>query len=79
MRARACTSGASACRAKAPVCSSSHGLFSTTASGAWLLQSDAKSFDLLPHGEIARTDPFLVLPPLEDAGITWGWGVKRPE
>jgi murein DD-endopeptidase MepM/ murein hydrolase activator NlpD len=30
----------------------------------------------LPPLEIARIDPLLVLPPLEDAGITWGWGAR---
>lgn len=28
----------------------------------------------LPPLEIARIDPLLVLPPLSQAGITWGWG-----
>jgi murein DD-endopeptidase MepM/ murein hydrolase activator NlpD len=60
-------------------CHLHYGLFSPTASGAWLLEPDAKSVDLLPHGEIARTDPFLVLPPIEEANLTWGWGVKRTE
>jgi murein DD-endopeptidase MepM/ murein hydrolase activator NlpD len=30
---------------------------------------------LLPPREIARINPFLVLPPPEAARITWGWGV----
>ena len=30
----------------------------------------------LPSLEIARIDPLSVLPPLADAGITWGWGAR---
>ena len=50
-------------------------LFSPDEPASWLLEPDTKSIQFLPHGEIARIDPFLVLPPLADAGITWGWGV----
>jgi murein DD-endopeptidase MepM/ murein hydrolase activator NlpD len=60
-------------------CHLHYSLFSPTGTGAWLLAPDAKSIDLLPHGEIARIDPFLVMPPIEDAGLTWGWGVKRSD
>lgn len=33
----------------------------------------------LPGTAVARIDPFLVLPPLEEAGITWGWGAGAPD
>jgi murein DD-endopeptidase MepM/ murein hydrolase activator NlpD len=30
----------------------------------------------LPPAQIARIDPLLVLPPMSEAGITWGWGAR---
>jgi murein DD-endopeptidase MepM/ murein hydrolase activator NlpD len=33
----------------------------------------------LPPREIARIDPLLVLPPVEEARITWGWGTTPEE
>jgi murein DD-endopeptidase MepM/ murein hydrolase activator NlpD len=33
----------------------------------------------LPATEIARIDPFAVMPLVADAGITWGWGAGEPE
>lgn len=51
-------------------------LFSPSETETWLLAPDARSFEFLPNGEIARIDPLLVMPPLEAAGITWGWGVS---
>lgn len=60
-------------------CHVHYGLFSPTETDAWLLEPNARSAGLLPNGEIARIDPMLVLPPLEDAGITWGWGVERTD
>lgn len=32
----------------------------------------------LPSSKIARVDPLLVLPPLADGSITWGWGAGGP-
>jgi murein DD-endopeptidase MepM/ murein hydrolase activator NlpD len=33
----------------------------------------------LPGAAVARIDPFLVMPPIEAAGITWGWGAGAPD
>ena len=60
-------------------CHLHYALFSPTETDAWLLEPSVRTADLLPHGEIARIDPFLVLPPLADGGITWGWGVKQTD
>lgn len=32
----------------------------------------------LPSRKVARIDPLLVLPPLADGFITWGWGAGKP-
>jgi murein DD-endopeptidase MepM/ murein hydrolase activator NlpD len=60
-------------------CHLHYALFSPTETDTWLLERDARSADVLPLGEIARIDPFLVMPPIESADITWGWGVKRSD
>jgi murein DD-endopeptidase MepM/ murein hydrolase activator NlpD len=56
-------------------CHLHYSLFRTSETDAWLLEPDARAATDLPHGEIARIDPFLVLPPPEEADISWGWGV----
>lgn len=60
-------------------CHLHYALFSPTETDTWLLAPDARSFEFLPNGEIARIDPLLVMPPLEEGGITWGWGVSPTE
>jgi murein DD-endopeptidase MepM/ murein hydrolase activator NlpD len=32
--------------------------------------------DLLPVAEIARIDPFTILPPMSTTRVTWGWGAQ---
>jgi len=32
----------------------------------------------LPALKVARINPLLVLPPIEDAFINWGWGAGGP-
>jgi len=51
------------------------GIFSPSETDSWQLEPAVAERNLLPGYEIARINPLLVLPPLEDAGITWGWGV----
>jgi murein DD-endopeptidase MepM/ murein hydrolase activator NlpD len=60
-------------------CHLHYGLFSPDATDSWLLDPEVAARNLLPDREIARIDPLLVLPPLADAGITWGWGVAPTE
>ncbi|HET7182177.1 MAG TPA: M23 family metallopeptidase [Candidatus Limnocylindrales bacterium] len=56
-------------------CHLHYGLFSPAETSSWLLDPETQQRNLLPATEIARIDPFKVLPPLADAGITWAWGV----
>jgi len=57
-------------------CHLHYGLFSPSETASWQLEPAVAERNLLPGYEIARINPLLVLPPLEDAGIIWGWGVS---
>lgn len=60
-------------------CHLHYSLFSPAETDSWLLDPEVAARNLLPEREIARIDPLRVLPPLEDAGITWGWGVRQTD
>jgi murein DD-endopeptidase MepM/ murein hydrolase activator NlpD len=55
-------------------CHLHYGLFSPLERGWLALDPKIAARNHLPPREIARIDPLLVLPPLAEAGITWGWG-----
>jgi len=56
-------------------CHLHYGLFSPDETDSWQLDPETQQRNLLPEREIARIDPFLVMPPIDAAGISWGWGV----
>jgi murein DD-endopeptidase MepM/ murein hydrolase activator NlpD len=51
-------------------------LFDPDEAGRLTLEAKTAKKTKLPPLEVARIDPLLVLPPLEAAGITWGWGAR---
>ncbi|HUQ44693.1 MAG TPA: M23 family metallopeptidase [Candidatus Limnocylindria bacterium] len=58
-------------------CHLHYSLFSPLETRSLALEKKVATKTLLPPREIARIDPLLVLPPPEDAHITWGWGARR--
>ena len=57
-------------------CHLHYSLFSPLETRSLALEKKIVTKTLLPAREIARIDPLLVLPPLTDARITWGWGAR---
>ena len=57
-------------------CHLHYALFSPTETSMLALDPKIAKKNKLPRFEIARIDPLLVLPPLGEAGITWGWGAR---
>jgi murein DD-endopeptidase MepM/ murein hydrolase activator NlpD len=57
-------------------CHLHYALFSPLEVSSLALEKKIAEKTLLPPREIARIDPLLVLPPLADAQITWGWGAR---
>jgi murein DD-endopeptidase MepM/ murein hydrolase activator NlpD len=57
-------------------CHLHYALFSPLDRGWLALEPKLAARDHLPAREIARIDPLLVLPALDAAGITWGWGAQ---
>lgn len=51
-------------------------LFDPDEAGRLTLVAKTAKKTKLPPFEVARIDPLLVLPPLDAAGITWGWGAR---
>jgi murein DD-endopeptidase MepM/ murein hydrolase activator NlpD len=56
-------------------CHLHYSIFSPTEVRTLDLERKTAQKTLLPPREIARIDPLLALPPVEDGHITWGWGV----
>jgi murein DD-endopeptidase MepM/ murein hydrolase activator NlpD len=52
------------------------GLFDPTSPDSFELEPSIVAKTHLPSLEVARIDPLTVLPPMEAAGITWGWGAE---
>ncbi len=57
-------------------CHLHYALFSPSETSMLALDPKIAKKNKLPPFEIARVDPLLVLPPLGEAGITWGWGAR---
>lgn len=59
-------------------CHLHYALFSPLEPGRILLDPKVAAAAKLPAQKIARIDPLLVLPPLADGFISWGWGAGGP-
>jgi len=57
-------------------CHLHYALFSPAETRTYRLHSRFQARAGVLIREIARIDPLLAMPPLSDAGITWGWGAK---
>jgi murein DD-endopeptidase MepM/ murein hydrolase activator NlpD len=57
-------------------CHLHYALFSPLETRALALDPKVAAKTRLPGAEIARVDPLLVMPPPEQASLTWGWGSR---
>jgi murein DD-endopeptidase MepM/ murein hydrolase activator NlpD len=57
-------------------CHLHYALFSPWATASFRLDPRIAERNRLPAYEVARIDPLFVLPPLDAASITWGWGAR---
>lgn len=57
-------------------CHLHYSIYSPTDPGRFATDPASVKQDLLPAEEIARIDPFTVLPPMSGTKLTWGWGAQ---